>query len=34
MQTLRNKFDFRLKLYELQEERKIAPKTFGNLVSR
>jgi 20S proteasome subunit beta 3 len=33
MQTLKAKFDFRLKMYELREERKIAPKTFANLVS-
>lgn len=33
MQTLKNKFDFRLKMYELREERKIAPATFASLVS-
>lgn len=33
VQTLIQKFNFRLKLYELREERKIKPSTFGNLVS-
>jgi len=33
MQTLHNKLNFRVKLYELREERKIKPETFANLVS-
>lgn len=33
MQTLESKFNFRLKLYELREERKIKCSTFANLVS-
>ena len=33
MQTLNNKLNFRVKLYELREERKIRPETFSNLVS-
>jgi len=33
MQTLKQKFDFRLKMYELREERKIKPSVFSNLVS-
>lgn len=33
MQTLESKFSFRMKLYELREERKIKASTFANLVS-
>lgn len=33
MQTLKQKLDFRLKMYELREERKISPQTFAALVS-
>jgi len=33
MQTLESKFNFRMKLYELREERKIKASTFANLVS-
>lgn len=33
MQTLYNKFKFRLKMYALREEREIRPKVFANLVS-
>lgn len=33
VQTLINKFKFRLKMYELREERQIKPSVFGNLVS-
>lgn len=33
MQTLHNKFKFRLKMYALREEREIRPKVFANLVS-
>lgn len=33
MQTLRNKLNFRLKMYALREEREIRPKVFGHLVS-
>lgn len=33
MQTLEQKFNFRLKMYELREERKIKPSVFANLVS-
>lgn len=33
MQTLESKFNFRLKLYELREDRKIKPSTFANMVS-
>ena len=33
MQTVRNKLNFRTKLYELREERKMKPSVFGNMVS-
>mmetsp|Transcript_5537 Transcript_5537/g.13487 ORF Transcript_5537/g.13487 Transcript_5537/m.13487 type:complete len:205 (-) Transcript_5537:507-1121(-) len=33
VQTLKQKFDFRLKMYALQENRPIRPKVFSNLVS-
>jgi len=33
MQTLYNKFKFRLKMYALREEREIKPTVFANLVS-
>eukprot|EP01006_Ploeotia_vitrea_P012396 TRINITY_DN32863_c0_g1_i1.p1 TRINITY_DN32863_c0_g1~~TRINITY_DN32863_c0_g1_i1.p1 ORF type:complete len:213 (-),score=98.03 TRINITY_DN32863_c0_g1_i1:53-667(-) len=33
MQTLVQRFRFRLKMYELREERKIKPNVFANLVS-
>merc|ERR1719223_1709993 len=33
MLTLEQKFKFRLKMYELREERKIKPSAFANLVS-
>lgn len=33
MQTLESKLKFRLKMYELREERKIKPTVFSNLVS-
>jgi len=31
--TLKNKLNFRVKLYELREERKMKPSVFGNMVS-
>ncbi len=33
MQTMKNKLDFRLKMYALRESRTIRPKVFANLVS-
>eukprot|EP00468_Gymnochlora_sp_CCMP2014_P010783 CAMPEP_0167749354 /NCGR_PEP_ID=MMETSP0110_2-20121227/5358_1 /TAXON_ID=629695 /ORGANISM="Gymnochlora sp., Strain CCMP2014" /LENGTH=191 /DNA_ID=CAMNT_0007634493 /DNA_START=77 /DNA_END=652 /DNA_ORIENTATION=- len=33
MQTLKQKFDFRLKMYALRENRPMKPKVFANLVS-
>jgi 20S proteasome subunit beta 3 len=33
MQTLHNKFKFRLKMYSLREEREIRPKVFANMVA-
>mmetsp|Transcript_605 Transcript_605/g.1050 ORF Transcript_605/g.1050 Transcript_605/m.1050 type:complete len:205 (+) Transcript_605:54-668(+) len=33
MQTLKQKFDFRLKMYSLRENRPMKPKVFANLVS-
>eukprot|EP00954_Amorphochlora_amoebiformis_P004132 321541-Amorphochlora_amoeboformis.AAC.1 len=33
MQTLKQKFDFRLKMYALRENRPMRPKVFSNLVS-
>ena len=33
MQTLESKLNFRIKMYELREERKIKPSVFSNLVS-
>lgn len=33
VQTLTQKFKFRLKMYELREERQMKPSTFGHLVS-
>lgn len=33
MQTLRNKLNFRLKMYALREEREMKPKVFGHMLS-
>eukprot|EP00474_Spongospora_subterranea_P008558 CRZ09016.1 hypothetical protein [Spongospora subterranea] len=33
MQTVRNRLEFRLKMYKLREEREIEPKVFSNMLS-